>query len=141
MPRYLGIDFGASRVGLALSDSDGIIAQPYGAIEWSDTDDLIEQIAEIITEKRVEIIVIGHPIHLSGESSEMSRKVEDFAKLIGRRLPDKKLVLVDERLSTKQAEAAIREGGGKPSLNKEAVDTVAAAIILQSYLERCYEES
>ncbi len=136
MPRCLGIDFGKKRVGLAISDPEGIIAQPFGAIEWDDLDELIGHLKAIALEKHVETVVVGHPIYPSGDDSEMSREVGNFAERLRQALSDVKIVLVDERYSSKEAEAAIRETGKKPSRDKAAVDAVAASLILQTYLGR-----
>ena len=122
------------RVGLALSDPDGVIAQPHGIIEWGDLDELIGRIKTVVLEKRVGTIIIGHPVYLSGDESEMSRRTEDFAERLREALPDGKIILVDERFTSKEAETAIRETGGKPSRDKAAVDAVAASLILQRYL-------
>jgi len=133
--RCLGIDFGLARVGLALSDPEGIIASPLKAIEWSDIHVLVTEIAEIISEKAVGTIVIGDPIHLSGEDSEISDQARAFAKILAERFPDLKIVHIDERLTTKQAERTLREAGIRTGHNKATVDAVAASLILQTYLD------
>lgn len=136
MPRYLGIDFGLTRVGLAISDPSGTIAQPLKAITFDNFKDLIEQIVAIIDEKGISHIVIGNPLHLSGENSEMSDVVKKFSENLSNSIPNIKLSFIDERFSSKEARRTISECGGKPSMSKGQVDAISAALILSIYLEK-----
>ena len=136
MPRFLGIDFGLARVGLSISDSSGAIAHPLWTIPWVDEDKLVEEIVVIIMMRKISVVVIGNPISLNGKVSQMSKEVELFSKKLSIVLPKGVSInLFDERLSTKEAERVIKECGGKPSIEKNAVDAVSAAIILQAFLE------
>jgi putative holliday junction resolvase len=138
MPRCLGIDFGLTRVGLAVSDKEGIIAQPIGVIIWKTPEELISEIKKIVTNRAIEVIVIGNPIHLSGDQSEMSLLASEFAKKLHNEFNEMKIVLLDERLSSAQAARCLREAGEKPGRNKPALDAISASLILQSFLEAEY---
>jgi putative holliday junction resolvase len=131
--RILGLDVGSVRIGVALSDPMGIVAQPFEVIDRRATEPLT-RIAEIISENGVERVVIGRPLRLSGEAGPAVLAIEAFvAELEGKvAVP---LELWDERLSTAQAERAMIEGGARREKRRQNIDKVAAAIILQSYLD------
>jgi len=135
MSRVLGIDYGLARIGLAISDPERIIAQPWRTIPCSKSDRLMEEFASIVADMEIDTVVIGHPIHLSGDESEMSRAVDRFAERFREKFPTLRIVLRDERLSSVEASAAIRDMGGSPSRDKARIDAVAAALILQAFLE------
>lgn len=123
--RYLGIDYGTKRVGIALSDEGGTLAFPYGIIENSKS--LVGEIKNICVKERVEAVVVGESLDYQGNPNAVMRKLEEF--LIDLR----EVVAVPienerEFLSTKQARFFQTE--------KKHVDDSAAAIILQSYLDR-----
>ena len=131
-PRVLGLDVGEKRIGVAMSDPLGITAQPLGVI---DAESGIQKLKELVSKHEVELIVVGHPLTLKGERGERAHSVEEFARNLESEtgVP---CTLVDERLSSKAAERAMREMGRKPSREKGRVDELAAIIILQSYLDR-----
>ncbi len=133
--RALGIDFGMKRVGLALSDPEMIIASPWKTIEWLDIEKLAEEINSLIEEKNVGIVVIGKPIHLSGDESEMSEQVNDFIRILSSKIGDVSIIEMDERLTSREAERALQISGVRTGHNKAAVDAIAASLILQTYLE------
>ncbi|HDR91131.1 MAG TPA: Holliday junction resolvase RuvX [candidate division Zixibacteria bacterium] len=133
--RALGIDFGLRRVGLALSDPEMIIASPLKTIEWDDYDSLVREISELIIEKEVGTVVIGKPLHLSGQISEMAEKAQQLGASLLQMNSHVKIIEMDERLSSKEAERALQTAGVKTGHNKAAVDTIAASLILQTYLD------
>ena len=133
--RALGVDFGLRRVGLALSDPEMVIAFPYITLEWSNFDELITEIIKIIEEKSIGVVVVGKPIHLSGQPSEMSEYASKFGDALVARNPEIKIVQMDERLTSKEAERALQTAGIKTGHNKAAVDSIAASLILQTYLD------
>lgn len=135
MPRYLGIDFGLVRVGLALSDSMGIIAQPWRTIPNEGLEPLIERICEIIHDESISDIVFGKPLHLSGDDSPILLKVKELSTELSRRFPDVGLHFIDERFTSVEAGNAIHALGGKPSRDKAKVDSIAASLILQAFIE------
>ena len=132
--RVLGIDPGARRVGLALSDDEGRIASPHATLQVTSVGAVAAAIARAAAELQVERLVMGLPLRLDGSEGEAARRVRALAAQLGERcaLP---IVLWDERLSTRAAERALREGGVRGPRQRALVDQVAAALLLQSYLD------
>ena len=134
MGRILGIDYGSRRVGLAISDPLAITAQPYAAWRRTDEKDLISRITALVRSENVELVIVGFPLTLKGTKSPRSLATERFAG----RLTDActvPVLLWDERLTTVQAHRALHMMGKAPSRSRERVDVIAAAIMLQSYLD------
>jgi putative Holliday junction resolvase len=135
MSRYLGIDYGEKRVGLALSDPTLTLAQPLKTIKYSSAEQLLKELVQIINEKEVQKIIIGLPITLKGTDSEKTREVRKF----GEKLESKTsvpIILFDERLSTKIAHQVLQQLGKEPSKSRDIVDQIAAQEILQIYLDK-----
>ncbi len=133
MNRYLGIDYGTSKIGIALSDPLKIIAREHVVIWQKETPDVINEIAEICKKNRVELIVLGMPFSLDGQKNAQAQIVEAFSKeLEVLNLPIKH---VDETYSTKRAEELMREQKKSEEEIKLYSDAVAARIILQDYLD------
>ncbi len=140
MSRVMGIDFGLKRVGIALSDPAGKVALPYTTLEEESEEKLFNLIVSIVREKDVKLIVLGLPIHLSGDESEMSELVREAGRRLERELKVK-VVYWDERLTSKEArhilvnaKRTFRKKGvykGK----KSHIDKIAATLILQGYLD------
>jgi len=134
MGRLLAIDYGARRVGLALSDPLKMIANPYQTILNKSDNNLILEIERIIDAEDVEQIIIGLPLGMAGQITEQTKKVEEFAdKLIARGIA---IEYEDERWSSVAAKRSMKEQNIKSGYNKELVDQTAAAIFLQQYLDR-----
>ena len=134
MGRLLAIDYGARRVGLALSDPLKMIANPYQTIINKSDNNLILEIERIIDAEDVEQIIIGLPLGMAGQITEQTKKVEEFAdKLIARGIA---IEYEDERWSSVAAKRSMKEQNIKSGYNKEMVDQTAAAIFLQQYLDR-----
>ncbi len=133
--RMLGLDIGERRIGVALSDPEGIIAIALTVIERKSEDAALKQLIDLTHEREVERIVIGLPLSLDGSLGKQAQAVQSFAKSLARRteLP---VVTWDERLSTVAAERMLAEAGVKRDKRKKHLDSVAAAIILQGYLDR-----
>lgn len=129
--RVLGIDPGERRVGLAVSDPLGLTAQGLETFDRR-SGDLLEHIAAVAAEYGVGAIVMGHPVSMSGRPSASSRRAEDLARRLERRL-GVPVTLWDERLSS--AEARRTTAGTGASRRKGTLDRVAAVLILQSYLD------
>jgi len=133
MGRILGIDYGDSRVGLALSDPTKTIASPFQTISNRGKDWLFQKLNHIIIEKDIECFVIGLPIGLNGKDTQQTKKVRDFAKAIKViKLP---IYFQDERLSSLSAAKSLKEQKIKTGYNKHLIDERAAAIFLQQYLD------
>jgi putative holliday junction resolvase len=134
MGRIVAIDYGTKRVGLAVTDPLKIIASPLDTIH---SKDVIAFLQLYDQKEQIEEFVVGLPKNLDNTETNSSRPVRHFVQLLKKRFPDKKVVLVDERFTSKMALEAMITGGAKKKDRrvKENIDKVSAAIILQSYLE------
>ena len=134
MGRLLAIDYGARRVGLALSDPLKMIASPYRTIINNNNTILIEEIETIIAAEDVELTIIGLPLGMAGQKTEQTKKVEEFVD----KLTDRGVIIEyeDERWSSVAAKRSMKEQNIKSGYNKDLVDQTAAAIFLQQYLDR-----
>lgn len=133
--RALGLDLGSVRVGLALSDPLGLTAQPYGRLPRRDLDRDLAPLLTLAKEREVATFVVGHPLLLSGKAGAGAEDAERFAERL-RRAVAIPVVLWDERLTTVQAERSLREGEVRGRRRREVVDATAAALMLQSWLDR-----
>ena len=133
--RILGLDFGEQNIGVAISDPLNLTAQPLKTITYRRPEELWAQLDEIFSRYSVAEVVVGLPVHMHGEPSRISRRVEAFAESVRRRY-GKEVTLWDERLSSKVAENAIREMGKRPGKQKKRIDLISAIWILQGYLDR-----
>lgn len=134
-PRILGMDFGERRVGLAISDSLGLTSQPLGLIERRSDAQLVDEMAGVIRRHDVRLLVIGHPVGLSGRDTAMAKRTRRIVKFLRNNL-DVSVKKWDERLSTTQAERILNETGTKPDKKKKKRDVISAQLILQAYLDR-----
>jgi len=129
--RSLGIDYGTKRVGLALSDPLGLTARPLAVVPRSK---IVEEVVTLVKEQEVGTIVVGLPTGLGGDegisASEARKLADELATATG-----VDVVLRDERYTSRMAESALLESGMKRRQRRESVDKVAAAIILQDYLD------
>ena len=133
MGRVLGVDYGSSRVGLALSDPQKIIASPLHTLINNGNDRLKKKLLEVIKKKNVECIVIGLPIGLKGQETSQTKIVMEFAEEIrSLALP---VYFQDERLSSLSAKKSLIEQNVKTGHNKSFIDSTAAAIFLQQFLD------
>ncbi len=132
--RYLGLDVGAKRIGVAVSDELGLTAQPVLTLERkrNPRDDL-RSLARLARRFEVAGIVVGRPLHLSGEQSVRADKTEAFAAELGT-LTALPIHLWDERLTTHEAHRILYEAGRGRQEHRKVVDQVAATLILQSFL-------
>ena len=129
----MGIDVGTVRVGISLSDPLGITAQPLEVVQ-SKNQSPYPRILEIIEEYEVTRIVVGNPLQLNGEEGFASENIAQFVEVLKSKteLP---VELWDERLSTAQAERVMIGSGTRRSKRRQSIDKIAAALILQSYLD------
>ena len=134
MMKVIGIDFGLSKVGLAISDPSGIIALPLKVIRYKNKEDLLSELKDISKEKNVNKFVIGYPISMNYKENEMTKIIDIFKQYMENM--NFEVILEDERLSSEYAKKIMIEQDVKVSRNKEMVDLTAASIILQTYLDR-----
>lgn len=133
--RYLSLDVGDVRIGVAKSDLMGMIATPLEVIDRKKTK-AIKRIKELCEEEGTKSIVVGIPKSLDGSEKRQAEKVREFMIKLKNKIPGVELFEVDERLSTVSADKLLQEKGVKGAINKrKTVDQVAAAIILQTYLD------
>ncbi len=133
MSRLLAIDYGSSKIGIALSDPLKIIAKEYEVIWQKETENVVGTIREMCEKNKVEKIILGMPVSLDGQLNGQAQVVEAFKQeieVIG--LP---IICVDERYSTKRAEEMMREQKKTEEEIRLFSDAVAARVILQDYLD------
>ncbi len=133
MGRVLALDPGSVRIGVAVSDPLGIIAQPHSSLEAGDPE-IMSGIASLVVSLDVDRIVVGWPLSLDGTENASAVLAREFADRVGE-ATGMEVELVDERFSTVVAERAMIEAGARRSERKEARDRVAAAVFLQAYLD------
>ncbi len=133
LSRVLGLDPGERRIGVALSDSIGMIAQPHVVLDRREVDAL-EEIRRICADYEVETVVIGLPRSLSGGEGPSAAMARELAAAVGE-VTGCEIEFFDERFTTVQAESALLEGGMRRRKRRETVDKVAAAMMLQGYLD------
>ena len=134
MNRFIGIDFGMSKVGLAISDPSKIISMPLKVLRYKNPKNLIEDLQIIATENNVDTFIVGYPLNMNNEKNEMTSLVDNFKdELIDLGF---KVFLQDERLSSESAKKIMHEQNIKTGNNKEQIDLIASTIILQSFLDK-----
>jgi putative Holliday junction resolvase len=133
--RFLGVDYGTRRIGLAVSDPEARIAFPEGTLERRGERRDVEAICKLVAERGVVGIVVGLPLHMDGRRGPEAEAAEAFAGVLARAtgLP---VELLDERWTTVEAERALQESGRKGRKRRAVVDAVAATLLLRSWLER-----
>jgi putative Holliday junction resolvase len=132
--RLLGIDIGEARVGIAVSDPDATVATPLTVLDGRSLASDIAPLARLVEDYEVSTVVVGLPLTLAGEEGPQAREVRRRAASLEQalRIP---VVMWDERLTTAQARRSLSEAGLDGRAARKAVDMVAAALILQSYLD------
>lgn len=133
--RTLGMDLGTKTLGLALSDKLGIIANPYKTLRYNDIDELVSEVTFLIDELKVEDLVLGYPKNMNNTLGEAVERTLTFKEKLEASV-NKTVNLVDERLSTVEAERALIGADMSRKNRKEVIDSVAASIILDTYLKR-----
>ena len=134
MGRILAIDYGVKRTGLAVTDPLRIVP---GGLSTVPTAQLLTFLSEYIASEKVDLIVVGYPTQMNAEESQTTQKIRPLVTQIEKKFPDIKVVLYDERFTSKLAQRAILESGMRKMKrrNKALVDEVSAVIILQSYMD------
>ena len=137
--RYLGLDIGNRRIGVAVSDELGVTAQPVLTLERRRSGNSIARedlrsLARLARRYGVAAIVVGNPVHLSGDQSSQAARVQAFAEELGA-LTGLPIRLWDERLTSREAHQILYEAGHARQEHRKVVDQVAATLILQSFLD------
>ena len=132
--RYLGVDYGEARTGIAVSDPTGFMARGVGTIRTRRVEVLLEQIDAYAKEFDVAAIVVGNPINMNGTRGEKSEKAAALAEMI-KETTGREVVLYDERCTTMLAHRILNETDTRGGKRKAVVDTLSAEIILQNYID------
>jgi putative Holliday junction resolvase len=132
--RILALDHGSKRIGVAVSDETKTIAQPLEYIPAEPFADFLVRLKQLLAEKEIDCVLIGLPRNMDGSYGPAAQKVQTFAGVLKTAItvPVK---LWDERLTSSQANKILIQGGVRRDKRKEKVDKMAAAILLQSYLD------
>lgn len=132
---YLGLDLGSKTLGVSVSDRTGIIASSLEVLRYNEYSDLLLQLDKIVSDRKVDVFVLGNPLNLNGSASVRTELSLEFKKILEERY-NKEVVMQDERLSTVSANKLLISNDTKRKNRKKVVDKIAATIILQSYLDR-----
>lgn len=128
--RIAALDYGAKRVGVAIANTEIGIALPAGVLPND-----LDQIVRWLQQEGIQRVVVGIPYLMWGEKGERVQEIEQFAERL-RQQSGIPVELLDERLTTMEAERRLREGNTRRAKRKQAVDAVAAALLLETYLRR-----
>ena len=135
--RTLGIDYGDSRVGIAISDSLGITAQGLETIHHQGNDKIVlKRLDEIMQEYEIDCIVVGKPLNMDGSTSKRMEITEKFIHKLKCKYNKIKIETQDERLTTVEAHRTMNDLGINPRKKKNLVDTIAAVYILETYMNK-----
>jgi putative Holliday junction resolvase len=132
--RILALDLGKKRIGLAVSDPLGLTAQGLDTLHRTRIRDDLDELAQLMEKYEVRLILMGNPIHMSGRDSRQAVYTREFAERLAKRtsLP---VEYWDERMTSIQAERVLKESGISIEKRAQAVDRLAAVILLESYLD------
>lgn len=133
--RLLGIDFGLKRIGLAVSDPGGKLAFPLRTIARTTRQAVFDELLRLITEEKIEGVVLGIPLGPEGEKSLTARQVLNFRESLERRI-DLPVYLVNEAFTSCEADTIMNERGLGHDRKKQALDQLAAVLILETFMSR-----
>ena len=132
--RILALDLGKRRIGLALSDELGITAQGLETLHRTRVREDLEKLGQLIRANNVSLILMGNPVHMSGQEGRQSEYSRDFGERL-KAFAGVDIKLWDERLTTVEAQRVLRESGISLQKRNQAVDRLSAVILLESYLD------
>ena len=132
--KIMAVDLGVARTGLAVCDRREILASPVGTVQEHNPERLAARVAAAAQEQGAEQLVVGHPLNMAGTCGESARRAEAFAQRL-RELPGLPVSLWDGRMATVTAIGYLNETDARGKKRKQVVDSVAATVILQNYLE------
>jgi len=132
--RILALDHGSKRIGVAVSDETKTIAQPLEYILAEPFENFLARLKQLLIEKKVELVLIGLPRNMDGSYGPAAQKVETFVAALKTEITIP-IKMMDERLTSKMANRILIQGNVRRDKRKENVDKMAAAILLQSYLD------
>lgn len=132
--RILALDVGDRRIGVAVSDPGRVLARSLEVIERDETNRFLDCIVALVKELDVCQVLVGYPLLMDGTVGHQARQAEEVASMLGERI-ELPVLLWDERLSTVSAERMLIERGERRAKRRQHIDAVAAAVILQDYLD------
>ncbi|MGB1217688.1 MAG: Holliday junction resolvase RuvX, partial [Saprospiraceae bacterium] len=134
MARWMGIDYGTKKTGIAVTDPLKIITT---ALDTVPTVDLFEYLADYFQKEEVEVVVIGEPLHMDGTPMKQHQNIVGFSRKLQKLYPEKEVVFQDERYSSMEAKQIILNSGAKKKKrrDKTLVDKISAALILEYYMK------
>ena len=134
--RYLGLDYGTKTLGVAISDEIGIIASSYKTIFYNGNEEqLFQELTEIIKKFKIKKIILGFPKNMNNSIGPKAQLVLEFKKTIEQKY-NIEVIMEDERLTTKEATNYMLEADLSRKKRKKKIDSLAATIILQTYLDK-----
>ncbi len=136
--RVLALDFGKKRIGLAVSDELGLTAQGLDTLQRTRVRDDLDALARLIEDYAVSLILVGLPLHMSGDESRQAEYTREFAERLHRRT-SVAVHFWDERWTSRQAARVLRESGIGIEKRAAAIDRLSAVILLESYLDSLHE--
>ena len=134
--RILGVDFGDTRTGLAVSDVSRFLASGIGYVSPGGLEKTVAKVAEVAREQRASAIVVGLPKNMDGSEGFRAERCREFAQKLRDALQNVPVAMIDERLTTMSASRYLNETGTRGANRKGVIDTLSAQIILQNALDR-----
>ncbi len=134
--RSAGIDLGKVRVGLAVSDELGLMAHARPYLDGRNPGQLVDVLSALASEERIEVFIVGLPLALDGREGVAAKRARAFAEQLKQR-SGRRVILMDERMTTKQASLQLRAGGRDSKQQRSIIDSASAAVLLQTYLDAC----
>ena len=134
--RILGVDFGDTRTGLAVSDVSRFLASGIGYVSPGGIVKTADKVSEVAREQKVSAIVVGLPKNMDGSEGFRADRCREFAELLRERLEDIPIAMMDERMTTMSASRYLNETNTRGQKRKGVIDTLSAQIILQNALDR-----
>ena len=134
--RILGVDFGDTRTGLAVSDASRFLASGIGYVSPGGIQKTADKVAEVAREQKVSAIVVGLPKNMDGSEGFRAERCREFAGLLREQLEDIPVAMIDERMTTMSASRYLNETNTRGQKRKGVIDTLSAQIILQNALDR-----
>ncbi len=136
MGGVLAIDLGAKKSGFAVADPERIVTQPLDVVRAAeDSAEIVDAVAGLLAERDVSTLLVGLPVHLDGSDGARAAAARAFAARLVERFPGVEVVTYDERLTTKEAEALLRDAGFTGREAKERRDSWSALVLLRDWIE------
>jgi putative Holliday junction resolvase len=133
--RIMGVDYGQRRIGLALSDPTQIVSSSLMTIANRGNNAVVLELRGIVSENSISAIVVGMPLNMNGSVGPRGKEAMDFMNVVSERL-QLPVIPWDERWTSVSAQQVLIQSGKSPSRNKDKIDRIAAAILLQAFLDR-----